>query len=561
MNARAMRPGVAALGSQAFDVVVVGAGIHGAAAAWMTSRLGLRTALLDMGDFGAATSASSLKVLHGGLRYLQHANFARMRESIEARRRFLQLAPHLCQPQAFLMPTRGRGVRGRAALALALTVNDWIARDRNEGVRAERALPRGRLLTLAQARACLGGVADQQYTGAAVWYDGLAQNTERLTLSFVLSAEQAGACVANYVKAVGLRVEQGAVSGVEAVDAVTSQSVLVRGRSVINASGPWMEQAWRGGVPGRENFPLVGAWNVVVRKRWFGEYGVALEGTKAHHDAEALVQRGARNLFFVPWREGTMIGTVYEAYRGDPAAYRPTRAAVENFLAEINAVYPPARLTLDDVSLLHVGVQPGPPESRGATASVEPDKHSEVLDHARQGGPRGLFSIKGVKYTTGLEVGERAGRLAALQLGAPSTGKAPVLYGGAAWPSAADVVQAAARHGFALSPAVAERCAAHYGSEVEHVLQEARADGAALVPGDAGVLRAEVRHAVRREHALHVTDVVLRRTDMGTLARPPDEAVRAIAEEMAGLLGWTAEQVADEVARVRSAYPDFSASA
>ncbi len=559
MNGVIPRPGVQALTGQRFDVLVVGAGIHGAAAAWMTARLGLRTALIEMGDFGAATSASSLKVLHGGLRYLQHANFSRMRESIQARRRFLQLAPHLCQPQAFIMPTHGSGVRGRAALAVALKLNDWIAHDRNEGVPAARALPRGRLLGKAAAREILHGVSDDGYTGAAVWYDGLAHNTERLTLSFVLSAEQAGAGVANYVQAQNLRVENGAVVGVDALDRMTGQPVAINARCVINAAGPWLEQPWLGGSAGRAKFPLVGAWNVVVRKRWFGAYGVALESTRVHHDAEALVQRGKRNLFFVPWRDSTMIGTVYETFRGDPSHYRPNRKAVQDFLAEINAVYPPARVSLADITFLHVGVQPGPPQPQGE--SVEPDKHSEVLEHARQGGPRGLFSIKGVKYTTGLEVGERAGRIVATHLGVPGTDTSAVLYGGARWPTPEDILQAASRHGLVLARAVADRWAAHYGSEVEHVVQEARADGAALVPGTTDVLRAEVRHAVRREHAVHAADVILRRTDLGTQARPADEAVQAVAQEMAALLGWSAEQVAREVAQVRAVYPDFSASA
>lgn len=559
MSAPKQRAAAAALATQPFDVLVVGAGIHGASAAWMAARLGLRTALVDMGDFGAATSASSLKVLHGGLRYLQHGNFSRMRESIRARRRFLQLAPHLCRPQAFLMPTRGGGVRGRAALAVALAVNDWIARDRNEGVSAARALPPGRLLSRAEARALLNGAADQAYSGAAVWYDGLAENTERLTVSFVLSAEQAGACVANYVKAVELQAEQGVVTGVRAVDQLTGAVFGIRTRRVINAAGPWLEQVWADRPADRIRFPLVGAWNIVVRRRWFGDYGVALEGTRAHHDAEALVQRGKRNLFFVPWRDGTMIGTVYEAFQGDPARYRPARASIEDFLADINAVYPPARLTLSDITFLHVGVQPGPAQPTGA--SVEPDKHSEVLDAAREGGPRGLFSIKGVKYTTGLEVGERAARMASAGLGGSGVGKPPVLYGGAGWPSAADVVEAAGRHGFGLAEGTARRLAAHYGSEVERVLAEAKADRGALLPGTGDAVRAEVRHAVRREHARALADVVLRRTDLGTLAQPARETLEAAAREMAALLGWEEARMAREVDEVRAVYPDFSASA
>lgn len=557
MSPTPLRTHVQALAEGTFDVVIVGSGLHGAAAAWTTARHGLRTALIDMGDFGGATSASSLKVLHGGLRYLQHGNFSRMRESIRARRRFLQLAPHLCRPQAFLMPTRGSGVRSRAALAVALKLNDLIAGDRNRGVTEARWLPAGRLLSAAEAHQILAGVADADFDGAAVWYDGLGENTERLTLSFVLSAQQAGAVVANYVKAVRLSVEQGAVCGVEVQDQLTGTTLPVRAKMVINAAGPWLEQPWQGGTPGRERFPLVGAWNVVVRHRWFGAYGVALESTQAHRDADALVQRGKRNLFFVPWREGTMIGTVYEPFQGDPSRYRPTPEAVRAFLLEINAVYPPARLTLADVTFLHVGVQPGPPQR--PEGSVEPDKHSEVIDAATVGGPRGLLSIKGVKYTTGLEVGERAGRQAAQQLAAGAA-QAPVFYGGSTWVQPDDVLAAAHRKHLTIPAAVAVRLAAQYGGEMESVLEEARADAAALWPGTPDALRAEIRHAVRREHAVTLADIILRRTDVGTFARPHDLVLRAGAEEMARLLGWDAERVAAECAAVRALYPDFTTS-
>ena len=154
------------------------------------------------------------------------------------------------------MPTRGHGVRSQAALAVALKLNDWIACDRNVGIPKERQLPGGRLLDIGEARKILAGLDDPGITGAAVWYDGLGENTERLTLSLVLSAEQAGAQVFNYTKVDKLLVDQGAVTGVEVREVLTGAVRILAGRLVINAAGPWLEQAWRKTTrPGPDTLP------------------------------------------------------------------------------------------------------------------------------------------------------------------------------------------------------------------------------------------------------------------------------------------------------------------
>ncbi len=487
------------LSSEPFDLLVVGAGIHGVAAAWMAARLGLKTALIDAGDFGGATSANSLKVIHGGLRYLQHGNLKRMRESIAARRRFLALAPELVKPQAFAIPTHGSGVRGRAALRIALLLNDLISADRNAGVREDRRLPGGRLLARAEAAALWPTLPSETFDGAAVWYDALAHDTERLTLAFALSAEAGGAVIANYVRAERLMVDRDAATGVEARDELSGDAFPIRARAVLNAAGPWWQQ-WH--TPAGSRHPLVGAWNILVRRRWFGDIGVGLESTQTHRDAEALVQRGKRNLFFVPWREGTMIGTVYEPFDGDPSDYRPTLRAVESFIAEINAVLPDARLRMDDLSLLHIGTQP----ASLAPGSPEPDKHSEISE----GSLRGLYAIKGVKYTTGLTVGERAARLIAQALGHSGRCSAPETLVGAT----------------ALRGSLAE----------------------------------QVRYAVQREHAERISDFIVRRSGLGSFAAPVMSVREEVADVMATELGWSRARRMEELALLDSHYRRFTPS-
>jgi glycerol-3-phosphate dehydrogenase len=140
------------LANESFDLLVVGGGIHGAAALREATSRGYKTALIEQGDFGQATSANSLKIIHGGLRYLQQGDFKRMRQSIRARRMFLQSAPHLVHPQPFLLPLYGHGLRGREFMAAGLFLNDWMSWDRNRSLTPENSIPSGEILS---ARECL----------------------------------------------------------------------------------------------------------------------------------------------------------------------------------------------------------------------------------------------------------------------------------------------------------------------------------------------------------------------------------------------------------------------
>lgn len=473
------------LAAETFDILVAGAGIHGAAAACAAAGWGLRTALIDAGDFGAATSANSLKVIHGGLRYLQHADFSRMRESIRARRLFLALAPRLVRPQAFAIPTRGFGIRSRFALRIALALNDLISVDRNKGLPLPQHLKSGRILSKREAAQLWPMLSPDSFDGAAVWYDALAEDTERLTLSFALTAHRRGAAVANYVRALRVRHAEGVAVGIDARDEIEGAEFPIHAKTILNATGPWWQQWW----PTPARAPLVGAWNVIVRRRLFGNIAVGLESLRPHRDVEAVVHRGARNLFFVPWRQGTMIGTVYERWEADPSQYVPSAKSIELFLQEINTLLPGVSVAPEEISLLHIGVQPASP----ASIDPEPDKHSEIIE-----GPwPNTVSIKGVKYTTGLLVGERAARHLAVTLG--------------------------------HLPPRFERRGPLIGAEPL-----------------SGSLEEQIRHAVENEFAIRLSDVILRRTGLGSFEKPDATVLDQAAAFMARLCGWSSTRTGDE---------------
>src|SRR5919206_1378584 len=169
-----------ALAGRVFDLAVVGGGIYGICAMRGAARRGLAACLVERDDFVAATSSNSLKILHGGLRYLQHGDLPRMRESIRERRLMLRFAPHLVRPLPFVLPTYGYGLRGKLILRAALALNDLIGSDRSAGVLPARQIPPGRVIGRDELRTLVPGLEDSGLSGAAIWYDCLVANTERL---------------------------------------------------------------------------------------------------------------------------------------------------------------------------------------------------------------------------------------------------------------------------------------------------------------------------------------------------------------------------------------------
>jgi glycerol-3-phosphate dehydrogenase len=191
------------LADRTFDILVIGAGIYGATIAWDAVSRGLSVAIVDRADFGGATSFHSAKTVHGGLRSLQRGNLPDMREFIRERRALSRIAPHLVHPMPFAVPTYRSLMRSRLVMRTALLVNDLVAYDRNDLADPGKHLPSSGVVSRDEALALYPGFDRDAITGAAVWHDCQMYSTDRMTLSFLLSAADAGAVAANYVEVTG----------------------------------------------------------------------------------------------------------------------------------------------------------------------------------------------------------------------------------------------------------------------------------------------------------------------------------------------------------------------
>jgi glycerol-3-phosphate dehydrogenase len=551
-----MRRDLPLLASRTYDIVVVGGGIYGICLAREAARRGYTVCLLERGDFLGGTSSQSLRILHGGLRYLQHLDLGRMRQSIAERRLLQRLAPHLVRPLPFVMPTSGHGLRSREVLALALALNDVVSADRNAGLAPEHRIPRGRVLSRAELAELVPDLPLDGVTGGALWYDCQIGDSERLAFAFLRSAVDAGAICANYVDVVRLLERGGRVTGVLAEDGLGGGRFEVRGRLVLNAAGPWVDallgRLGRPGLP--RQFAPSKAINLVTR-RLVGAHALGLAGRQAFRDGDAVLNKGVQLFFIVPWREYSLIGTRHFPQAGGADDFAITTDDVNRFVHEINAAYPAAALARRDILAVWGGMLPAAPG--GAPGGVRLVKHARIRDHRRDG-VEGLVTVVGVKWTTARRVAETALELVASRLGRPVGAPSPpegALPGGAIGSPETFVAQALARRPPTVGEASLRHLASSYGSLYPEVLAPVSAApdlGRPIHPGSP-VIGAEVIYAVRQEMAQRLPDVVLRRTALAAGGRPPAPALQACASLMGGELGWSPERCRAEVQLVEGA--------
>lgn len=385
------------LAEREFDALVVGGGIYGLAIAYDAAQRGLSIALIERADFGAATSFNHLKTIHGGLRYLQSAEFRRMRESILERRAFARIAPRWIVPLPFVMPARPSLTRNPIALKTALAIDALLSRDRNEELDPSRYLPSSRMVSGSECRELFdGAIAD--VASAALWYDYQTVHGDRLTLAFAKAAAVCGAVLANYTEATAPLRPGATLGGVRARDTLAEQTFDIRARVIVNAAGPWGATLFAGAAE-RTQWPLLKAMNLVTSR-------------PARRAALVGATRGGRALVLLPWQGRAVVGTSESGDLRRPDDQEARRDEVNAFLADINDTFPAFALAPGEVTLVHRGIVPATTASTGVSLLGR----SRIIDHASDG-ITDLVSIVGVKYTTARVVAERAVDLLLQKLG------------------------------------------------------------------------------------------------------------------------------------------------
>jgi len=512
------------LETETFDVVIVGGGVVGVGAALDAATRGLRVALVEARDLASGTSSRSSKLFHGGLRYLEQLEFGLVREALRERELMLnRIAPHLVKPVAFLYPLTKR-VWERPYTAAGLFLYDSMG--------GRRSVPGQKHLTKAGALRMVPALKRDALIGGIRYFDAQADDA-RHTMMVGRTAAHYGAVVRTSTQVVDFLREADRVSGVRVRDVEDGRETDVRAHAVINATGVWTDELQRlSGSRGRFRVRASkGVHIVVARDRIVSESGMILRTEKSV-------------LFVIPWRNHWIVGTTDTDWNLDLAHPAATRADIDYILEHVNSVLA-TPLTHDDIEGVYAGLRPLLAGENESTSKLS-------REHAVARVSPGLVAIAGGKYTTYRVMGADAIDAASVDVPGriqPSiTDKVPLVGADGYHALVNQADQLATRYG--LHPYRVRHLLDRYGSLVHEVLGLSRDNPDLLkpIPGSPDYLQVEAYYAVSHEGALHLEDVLTRRTRI-SIEYPHRgvESAEPVARLVAGVLGWDEEQIKREV--------------
>ena len=522
-----------AIQNTTYDLIIIGGGINGAAVARDAALRGLKTILLEKGDFGGGTTSWSSRLVHGGLRYLEYFEFNLVRESLREREILLHTAPHLTKPLQMTIPIYSYGSRAYWEIQAGMLLYDILSFD--------KTLLNHRMLSAQQLRQLFRSINSEDLKGAAQYYDCQAEYAERLCLENILSAQAAGAEVLNYVAVTQIQRQGNRVTAITCEDTLTGEVFEIKQvdqATVINTSGPWVDQVCGLGRIANQPSPL-------SNQRKIG-------GTKGSHivvdpfpgapSTALYIEAKADNrpLFILPWLNKYLIGTTDFRYEGDLDQVKANNEEIDYLIAETNRVIPQACITRQDVQFTYSGVRPLPYAEGKKAGSVSRD---HILYDHTQDGVANLISLIGGKLTTHRQVGEEMVNAVYRRDGqnVPPCPTRTQLLPGAISPNDRRVSQALVDYRDRIPQASLNHLFSLYGAQALAVLAlvEAAPDLAQPILAGLPDIKAQVVYAVRSEMAYTLVDLCRRRMTLSMQGNYGFDALPAITDVLITHCGWT----------------------
>ena len=516
-----------------FDLIVIGAGINGVAIARDAAMRGLSVVVVEKDDIASGTTSWSTRLIHGGLRYLEHAEIGLVRESLRERERLLRNAPHLVQPLGLLLPIYQGARRGPLLIRAGMTLYDLLSYD--------KSLDHHHMLKRDAAIRAVPAINSAGLRGAALYYDAQVVYAERLAVENALSAAEHGAVIITHARVNKIVTEGAVVRGAEFCDEIDGATIRVQARAVINVAGPWVDRLLNETLDRDAGGRLIGGTK--------GSHIVIDRLSVLHDKALYFEANDGRPIFIVPWNGFHLIGTTDLRFDGDLDNVKISDAEIAYLLDEAGRLLPGSDIGYDRIRYSYSGVRPLPYGADGSPGDVT--RQHMIIDHAPQ--LHGLFSVVGGKLTTHRSLAEGAvdeiqdligQRTECLTATAPLPGGAGI--------AVEPFTRALNAKAGALAPRV-DRLVRIYGANAPTILDLATAEASLAEVFDpaSGALAAEVVHAVEHEAAVSIEDILMRRTMVGlgpSLGVGADEAAARIG---VARLGWSPEAAADGVAAHR----------
>jgi glycerol-3-phosphate dehydrogenase len=503
---------------QHFQVVIIGGGINGVALARECARAGKRTLLVEQNDFASGVTSRSTRIIHGGLRYLEHGELGLVRESVRERERLLRERSHLVHPVHFLLLLNEQSQRSALKVRAGLWLYQRFAARKSadlsemELVRVERALDAGHQWSIFN------------------YEDAQCEFPERLVAEWMMEAAEAGAVIRNHCEVLAVDVAQGRARGVLLRDRISGKDERVEGGWIVNCTGPWADRVCQRSAV-RTSQPMLGGvrGSHIVLPRFSGAPTAALY-TEAPD---------GRPVFVLPWNEQMLVGTTEIPDTSDPAKAMPSNEEIEYLLRTLTTLFPKAKISAHDIKYAFAGVRPLPnsPENKASAVTRRHFLH----DHTADGAAR-LISVIGGKLTTAASLARECARKIGITVSEPKM--LAMGPGGSLDPMFDQAILDVARAG-SVSEETARGMMEWHGPRAMDIARMALVSAelrAPICPHTSHII-AEVVEAYRREFALTMGDVLLRRIPVALGPCWSESCSREAAARIGAVLGWNEQDL------------------
>ena len=523
-----------------YDVIVIGGGISGVSVAYEAATRGLKVALFEKGDFGEATSAATSKLIHGGLRYLKNMEFGLVRESLTERKVLENIAPNFVYPLPFMIPTFSNFKNNKLILFIGMLLYDLLSFDKAFTWDKNKRLPFHKSISRKRTRQFEPCVMDMNLTGSSIYYDCQNINPERLTLGILKSAIANGAKAANYAMVKSFIQKDNKVIGVQVEDLINNKQYEIKGSVIINCTGPWTDIVLKSGNNQEKINHHI--------KRSEGIHIITKKLCNRH--AVLMMTREGKHIMLIPWRGHSLIGTTDKEYNGNPDDYKVTKESILGLLDQFNHNFSTEKLKYEDIQFAYGGMRPL--VDNQVEASYESSRKYEIFDHAKDG-LDGLITVEGGKYTTSRKLASHVLKKVSKKL-KRNTGKSVTnkryLVDSDILNMESFIRQLVLRYPM-FSEATINYIGRNYGLQCHTIFRLAMYDKPlSQVLTHDGELLAEVVFVIKKEMAYTLDDILFRRTGIGTLGYPGDEAFNKVVETAKQYLNWDEQRTQFEIDRV-----------